>query len=79
MSPVLRFDYVGTGDSVDIDPNAGQVELWTRDIASAVAELRRLTGVSRVCLLGFRLGALLAVLASHDSVRWTPWRWSRPC
>jgi alpha-beta hydrolase superfamily lysophospholipase len=64
--PVLRFDYAGTGDSVDIDPNAGQVEFWTRDIASAVAELRRLTGVSRVCLLGFRLGALLAVLASRQ-------------
>jgi pimeloyl-ACP methyl ester carboxylesterase len=64
--PVLRFDYVGSGDSVDIDPNAGQVDLWTRDIASAVAELRRLTGVSRVCLLGFRLGALLAVLASRQ-------------
>jgi pimeloyl-ACP methyl ester carboxylesterase len=64
--PVLRFDYVGTGDSVDVDPAAGQVELWTRDIASAVAELRRLTGVSRVCLLGFRLGALLAVLASRQ-------------
>jgi pimeloyl-ACP methyl ester carboxylesterase len=64
--PVLRFDYVGSGDSVDIDPSAGQVDLWTRDIASAVAELRRLTGVSRICLLGFRLGALLAVLASRQ-------------
>jgi pimeloyl-ACP methyl ester carboxylesterase len=64
--PTLRFDYAGTGDSADIDPNAGQMELWTRDIASAVAELRRLTGVSRVCLLGFRLGALLAVLASRQ-------------
>ena len=61
--PALRFDYAGTGDSTDIDPNADQAELWTRDIASAVAELRRLTGVSRVCLLGFRLGALLSVLA----------------
>ena len=64
--PALRFDYAGTGDSADIDPNADQAELWTRDIASAVAELRRLTGVSRVCLLGFRLGALLSVLASRQ-------------
>jgi dienelactone hydrolase len=64
--PALRFDYVGSGDSVDIDSNAEQIGLWTRDIASAVAELRRLTGVSRVCLLGFRLGALLAVLASRQ-------------
>ena len=63
--PVLRFDYLGTGDSADIDPAADQVEVWTRDITNAVAELRRLTGVSRVCLLGFRLGALLAVLAGR--------------
>ncbi|HEY6516044.1 MAG TPA: alpha/beta hydrolase [Steroidobacteraceae bacterium] len=64
--PALRFDYAGTGDSADIDPNADQAELWTRDVASAVAELRRLTGVSRVCLLGFRLGALLSVIASRQ-------------
>ena len=64
--PVLRFDYLGTGDSTDIEPAADQVQVWTRDITNAVAELRRLTGVSRVCLLGFRLGALLAVLASKE-------------
>jgi dienelactone hydrolase len=64
--PVLRFDYLGTGDSADIDPTADQAEVWTRDITNAVAELRRLTGVSRVCLLGFRLGALLAVLAGRE-------------
>ena len=64
--PVLRFDYLGTGDSADIDATADQVQVWTRDIAHAVAELRRLTGVSRVCLLGFRLGALLAVLAGRE-------------
>ncbi|MDE2263069.1 MAG: alpha/beta hydrolase, partial [Gammaproteobacteria bacterium] len=63
--PTLRFDYLGTGDSADIDPSADQVEAWTRDIVSAVAELRRLTGVSHVCLLGFRLGALLAALAAE--------------
>lgn len=63
---VLRFDCAGTGDSPDIDPNVGQIDLWIRDITNAVAELRRLTGVSRVCLLGFRLGALLAVLASRQ-------------
>lgn len=63
--PTLLFDYLGSGDSPDIDPAADQVELWTRDVAAAVAELRRRTGVARVCLLGFRLGALLAVLAAE--------------
>jgi alpha-beta hydrolase superfamily lysophospholipase len=64
--PVLRFDYLGTGDSADIEPSADQIEVWTRDIVSAVAELRLRTGVARVCLLGFRLGGLLAVLAARQ-------------
>src|SRR6185312_7819324 len=64
--PVLRFDYLGTGDSDEIDAGADQIEIWTRDIINAVAELRRRTGVARVCLLGFRLGALLSVLAARQ-------------
>jgi len=64
--PVLRFDYLGTGDSEEIEPSADQIEIWTRDIANAVAELRRRTGVARICLLGFRLGALLSVLAARQ-------------
>src|SRR5581483_10671198 len=62
--PVLRFDYLGTGNSEEIEPSADQIEIWTRDITNAVAELRRRTGVARVCLLGFRLGALLSALAA---------------
>lgn len=64
--PVLRFDYLGTGDSAEIEPSADQIEIWTRDIANAVAELRQRTGVARVCLLGFRLGALLSILAARQ-------------
>jgi dienelactone hydrolase len=64
--PALRFDYLGSGDSADIDPATDQVEAWTRDIVCAVTELRRRTGVMRICLLGFRLGALLATLAARD-------------
>jgi pimeloyl-ACP methyl ester carboxylesterase len=62
--PVLRFDYRGTGDSADGEAGAEQIEGWLRDIAAASATLRRCTGVRRVCLLGFRLGALLATLAA---------------
>ena len=62
--PTLRFDFLGTGDSAEIDPQEDQFEAWSRDVAAAVEELRRLTGVERVCLLGFRLGGLLATIAA---------------
>lgn len=62
--PALRFDYQGTGDSGDLVGVADQIEVWTRDIVAAVRELRRLTAVSEVLVLGFRLGASLAVLAA---------------
>jgi alpha-beta hydrolase superfamily lysophospholipase len=66
--PALRFDFQGTGDSADLDPDADQIEVWSRDVIEAVSELRRQTGVARVCLLGFRLGALLAALAAAKCV-----------
>jgi alpha-beta hydrolase superfamily lysophospholipase len=61
----LNFDYAGTGDSADTDAHADQIEIWCRDIISAIAELRQRSGVRRVCLLGFRLGAMLANLVAH--------------
>ena len=65
--PSLRFDYLGSGDSADIDPDADQIKVWVEDVLAAVAELRRRTGVKQVCLLGVRLGALLASLAAARS------------
>jgi alpha-beta hydrolase superfamily lysophospholipase len=65
--PALRFDYCGTGDSADIDPQEDQLQIWTKDVLAAIAELQRRTGVARVCLFGLRLGALLAVLAARQS------------
>ena len=61
--PVLRFDYVGTGDSAELEPSAEQIHAWVADIVAAITELQRRTGVNRVCLVGFRLGAMLATLA----------------
>ncbi|HWX29681.1 MAG TPA: alpha/beta fold hydrolase [Steroidobacteraceae bacterium] len=64
--PALRVDYLGTGDSAEIDSQADQLEVWTRDVRAAVDELRRRTGVRHVCLLGVRLGALLAAMAASE-------------
>lgn len=64
--PALRFDYLGTGDSPEIDPQADQLQIWTQDVLAAAEELRSRTGVRHVCLLGFRLGALLATLAASQ-------------
>jgi pimeloyl-ACP methyl ester carboxylesterase len=61
--PTLRFDYLGTGDSEDINPNQNQLTTWRNDILAAIAELQRQTGVEKVCLLGIRFGGLLAALA----------------
>jgi alpha-beta hydrolase superfamily lysophospholipase len=63
--PTLRFDYLGTGDSAEIEPTANQLDAWVGDVVAAVDELQRRTGVQRVCLMGFRLGALLATIAAE--------------
>lgn len=65
--PALRLDYAGTGDAEDLPPGSLELAIWTDDILAAVQELQRRTGVRRVCLLGIRLGALLAALAAARS------------
>jgi pimeloyl-ACP methyl ester carboxylesterase len=60
---VLRFDYFGTGDSSG-DSSEVSVAQWVRDIETAVAELRDISGVRRVSLVGMRLGAALALRAA---------------
>ncbi len=65
--PSLRLDYAGTGDAEDLPPGSDELATWTQDILAAVQELQRRTGVTRICLLGIRLGALLASLAAARS------------
>lgn len=62
----LRFDYVGAGDSADVEPEQDLIKSWIVNIGSAVAQLRECTGVSRVCILGLRIGALLASVAAAE-------------
>lgn len=63
--PALRFDYRGTGDSAEIEPEADQIDVWSQDVLSAIAEMQRHSGVARICLLGFRMGGLLAAIAAN--------------
>jgi len=63
---VLRFDYYGCGDSLG-ESKEGNLDQWKADIASAVEELQAGTGVTRMCLIGLRLGASLAFQAIADS------------
>ena len=65
--PTLRFDYIGTGDSPDLELNSDQVTAWAADVVAAIEELKRRTGVERVVLLGIRLGALLALQTAQNS------------
>jgi pimeloyl-ACP methyl ester carboxylesterase len=63
--PVLRFDYLSTGDSVGIDHEGDRLDDFVADIHAAIERLRIETGVTKVTLCGLRLGGMLAALASE--------------
>jgi pimeloyl-ACP methyl ester carboxylesterase len=56
----LRFDYHATGDSAG-DSREARIEENARDIAAAIDELKAISGVEAVHLIGIRLGALFAL------------------
>jgi pimeloyl-ACP methyl ester carboxylesterase len=59
----LRFDYSGTGDSGGV-PSDRFCSDWAADIVSATQELTALSGARSTCVVGFGLGAALAVKAA---------------
>lgn len=61
----LRFDYMGTGDSSGSLLQA-DMDTWVKNIEVAVDELKALSGCSRVSVIGVRLGAMLAAIASRE-------------
>jgi dienelactone hydrolase len=63
--PALRFDYHGTGDAMGVEADPERIQTWLGNIDAAVRRLRDETGVSRVVLLGLRLGGTLAALAGE--------------
>ncbi|MFO1160714.1 MAG: hypothetical protein U1E60_17880 [Reyranellaceae bacterium] len=66
--PTLRFDYPGTGDSLDVDfdRDDGHWMAWRKSVHGAADWLLGTTGASRVVLCGLRIGATLATLAAAD-------------
>jgi alpha-beta hydrolase superfamily lysophospholipase len=79
--PSLRIDLPGTGDSAGSPHDEQRLASWAATIGSAVAELRTMTGCTRVSAIGIGLGGLLICEAiSHgagieDVVLWaTPGR-----
>lgn len=64
---VLRFDWLGTGDSAG-DLSDASVERWCEDLGRAAAELRELAGVRRLSAVGYRLGAAIAARAASDEL-----------
>lgn len=66
--PVLRFDFVGAGDSTGMTPDTS-LDTHLADLRAAVAELKaRRSGVQRVGLIGLRLGATFAALAAEQEI-----------
>jgi len=63
---VLRFDYVGTGDSHGKIQDA-TIDEWQRNIVTASSELREIAGVPRITAFGVRFGATLAIQAADKS------------
>jgi pimeloyl-ACP methyl ester carboxylesterase len=73
----LRFDYTGCGDSGG-DSNEWSFARWLEDIASAIEEFSHRCGLEKICLVGCRLGATLALAAGsvcrdiNSTVLWDP-------
>jgi pimeloyl-ACP methyl ester carboxylesterase len=63
--PVLRFDLYGCGDSSG-ESKQGQIGYWCTDVAAAVGEIRRWGDVTKVCLVGLRLGGSLSMLVGAE-------------
>ena len=70
---VLRFDYVGTGDSSDTDD--WDLRTWKRNALDALGRLSELSHASELSIVGVRLGASIAAAlgTTVDSlILWDP-------
>jgi pimeloyl-ACP methyl ester carboxylesterase len=74
---VLRFDYYGSGDSAG-EGDECTIEQCLEDVGTAIDELKDMSGVQNVTLVGLRVGATLAAIAAasrsdiESLVLWDP-------
>jgi exosortase A-associated hydrolase 2 len=75
--PVLRFDFMGNGDS-DGEFTDSTLQTALSDVRCAIAEARRRTGGAAISLLGLRLGATIAAMIADETpdaahlILWAP-------
>lgn len=62
---VLRFDFSGIGDSAG-DNELASLLAWQADTALAIDELKDTANVKRVSVVGIRIGASVAYLATRE-------------
>jgi uncharacterized protein len=74
---VLRFDYMGNGDSEGTFSESS-LETAKADVRCAIEQVRQRSGVRAVSLLGLRLGATIASLVADETddirqlILWAP-------
>lgn len=62
--PVLRFDFLGTGDSKGDESDWNLVQTRSESVVQACRFMRESLGIETIVLVGFRLGASIAALAA---------------
>jgi dienelactone hydrolase len=64
--PCLRIDYPGEGDAWGRPEEASRMAAWVRSAVVAAEQLKALSGVDHVCMMGLRWGAMVAWSAAQS-------------